>query len=141
METEWKWSPKRRKAAKLIAEGELSYEQVATECGVSYVTIWKWRKSPQFDNYVHELEEAISTEAKRYLHRHALAAAQRLVQLSVSGKPADRVRLQATVEVLDRSGVVSIKGLEVEGKGQPIVAILPATGAGAMSDESTLGTA
>lgn len=124
--TNWRWSPKRRKGAELIADGQLNYEQIARECGVSSRTVREWRKVPAFDDYVRELEEAVRSEAKRYLSRHALNAARRLVELSVAARPTDKVRLQATVEVLDRSGVIAAKALEIEGKGQPIVAVLPA---------------
>jgi len=132
----WKWSPRRRKAAKLIAKGEFTVEEIAWECGVSDRTIYKWKKEPEFDAYVKELEEAIKAEAKRYLFRHALAAAQRLVELSQSATPKDRVRLQATIEVLNRSGVIAVRGVEVENVGTPIVAILPA-----VKNEDTVGSA
>lgn len=121
---EWVWSPRRRKAAKLIAEGELTLEEVARECGVSDRTIYRWKNVPDFDAYVRELEDAIREDAKRYLGRQALRAAMRLAELSRTGKAADRVKLQATVEILNRCGVIAVQGIEVN-EGQPIVAILP----------------
>lgn len=126
MSRDWFWSAPRRKAAQLVAQGELTLDQIAHECGVSDRTIRRWRQEPAFDDYVRELEEESRSEAKRYLGRHALNAARRLVELSASALPADKVRLQATVEVLDRSGVIAARALEIEGKGQPIVAVLPA---------------
>lgn len=122
----WKWSPKRRKAAELIAKGELNNTEIATECGVSARSLYKWRRAPEFDVYVKELEEAIKGEAKRFLFRHALAAAQRLVDLAESGKLSDKIRLQATIEVLNRSGVITVSAIELDNKGQPLVALLPA---------------
>lgn len=126
MSRDWFWSAPRRKAAQLVAQGELTLDQIAHECGVSDRTIRRWRQEPAFDDYVRELEEESRSEAKRYLGRHALNAARRLVELSATALPADKVRLQATVEVLDRSGVIAARALEIEGKGQPIVAVLPA---------------
>lgn len=140
----WRWTPKRRKAAELIAQGDLTQVEVGRECGVSDRMIRHWRKAPEFMNYVHELEEATRAEAKSYLGRHALSAARRLVELSEQGMPEDKVRLAATVAVLDRAGVIAAKGIEVGTKGQAIVAILPAIAEGSESAaavDSTRGAA
>lgn len=144
MSRDWFWSAPRRKAAQLVAQGELAMDQIAQECGVSDRTVRRWRQEPAFDDYVRDLESEIRSEAKRYLGRHALNAARRLVELSEQGMPEDKVRLAATVAVLDRAGVIAAKGIEVGTKGQAIVAILPAIVEGSESAaavDSTRGAA
>lgn len=121
----WRLSPRRKKAAELIASGEYTMLAVAEMCGVSDRTLRKWRKAPEFDEYVQELERATREEAKRYLGRQALHAARRLVEISERGELKDRERLKATIEVLNRCGVIAVKGIEVGGV-TPVVAILPA---------------
>lgn len=122
---EWKWSHQRIKAAKLLASGEYSVEEAARALGISERTIYKWKKCSEFTEYIQELERAAREEAKRHLVRHALHAARRLVELSERGQPKDSVRLKATLEILDRCGVIAVQGVDVV-NAPALVAILPA---------------
>ena len=39
----------------MVAKPELSYEEVASEIGVSDVTLWRWRQKAEWRDYEHEL--------------------------------------------------------------------------------------
>lgn len=57
------WDKRRRKAAALVAAGEQNDEQIAADCGVHVVTLWRWRKQPEFAARVQELLDKAAAEA------------------------------------------------------------------------------
>jgi hypothetical protein len=59
----------RERAAALIADGELTSEEVADEVGVNRWTLWNWRRHPDFAARV----RAITERAAEELERHAIA--------------------------------------------------------------------
>jgi hypothetical protein len=52
--TKWNWTGQRLKAAKLIAAGDMTQEQVAKECSVIRQTINGWCQQPEFKEKVTE---------------------------------------------------------------------------------------
>ena len=44
----FKWTPQKKKAAFLLADGTKTYEDVAKEVNVKVQSIWNWRKYPDF---------------------------------------------------------------------------------------------
>jgi len=121
----WQWTPRRRRAAELIASGEKTQQQIAHELGITDRVLRMWQHKPEFAEYVADLERAIREDAKRYLGRRALHAARRLVDLMDSGSPRDQVRLKATLEVLDRSGVTAVlKVASTDAEGNDLAELL-----------------
>jgi len=121
----WTWTPKRRRAAELVALGEKTQQQIAKELDITDRALRLWQRDPEFEAYVRDLERAIREDAKRYLGRRALHAARRLAELMDSGSPRDQVRLKATLEVLDRSGVTAVlKVASTDAEGNDLAELL-----------------
>jgi len=121
----WKWTPKRRRAAELVALGEKTQQQIARDLGITDRALRMWQREPEFAAYVRDLERVIREDAKRYLSRRALHAARRLVELMDSGTRRDQVRLKATLEVLDRSGVTAVlKVASTDAEGNDLAELL-----------------
>lgn len=70
--TKWNWTGQRLKAAKLMAEGDFTQEQVAKECGVRRETVNVWNQVPEFHEKVTELVLADERATKAGLLRRAL---------------------------------------------------------------------
>lgn len=100
----WRWDSKREKAALAFAEGK-TWREIEQDPGVPHSTLAKWLKRPEFQARIDVYHEEIIAEARRYLRRNALNAAQRLVHLMESGYNQHGVKLQATKDLLDRVGV------------------------------------
>ena len=56
---DFRWDERTKKAARLIAEGELLDHEVAATVGVHPSTIWRWKAIPQFARRVAKLSERI----------------------------------------------------------------------------------
>lgn len=105
--TTWLWTPKRMRAAQMLASGAM-YHEVATVVHVTERTLYRWMRIPEFDAQVKAFEAEARDKATRVLRRNAVAAANRLVDLMDNGGRDDRVKLQASTEILDRIGVVTV---------------------------------
>jgi transposase-like protein len=68
------WTPQRKKAALLIAEGTKNYTDIALEIGVNYVTLWEWRQHPIFQAEVSRLTLANEKATREGLLRIAYKA-------------------------------------------------------------------
>lgn len=51
----WQWSPSKKTAASLVAEGRLRIYEIAQQVGVSEKTIDRWKKHPAFSARVDEI--------------------------------------------------------------------------------------
>jgi hypothetical protein len=67
--TPFTWTIAREKAAALLADGELTDQEIAAEVGVDRPTVWRWRQHPDFAARV----RAITERAAEELERHAIA--------------------------------------------------------------------
>jgi transposase-like protein len=55
----WVWTKQKELAAKLVAEGQETYEAIAAKCDTTDVTLWKWRtKVPEFAERVDDIASA-----------------------------------------------------------------------------------
>lgn len=70
----FRWTPQRKKAALLIAEGTKNYTDIALEIGVNYVTLWEWRQHPIFQAEVSRLTLANEKATREGLLRIAYKA-------------------------------------------------------------------
>ena len=63
--TEFQWSDNRLKAAKLLAEGTKTHEEIAKECGIARETISRWKQHPEFLEKIDEftLSHELATKA------------------------------------------------------------------------------
>jgi len=71
----FKWSEDRRNAARLLAEGNLSDTQVASETGVCRSTIAKWKQVPEFAQVI----DAHVEEFRQEVRRRGLASRERRI--------------------------------------------------------------
>jgi transposase-like protein len=58
----WVWDERRETAAALLAQGELSVNEIARQVGVTRDLIWIWRKSPLFQARITEHLDRIRDE-------------------------------------------------------------------------------
>ncbi|RQD88792.1 hypothetical protein D5R95_02735, partial [Methanosalsum natronophilum] len=70
--TKWNWTGQRLKAAKLMASGTMTQEQIAKECSVNRVTVTKWNQVPEFKEKVAELILLDERATKAGILRRAL---------------------------------------------------------------------
>ena len=64
--TPFEWTAARERAAALLADGELTGEEVADEVGVNRWTLWSWRRQPEFAARVRQITERAAEELERY---------------------------------------------------------------------------
>lgn len=57
-------SPKREKAARLVALGGRDVEEIAAKVGVTRQSLWKWSKLPEFQARVREVEAELAAKAQ-----------------------------------------------------------------------------
>jgi hypothetical protein len=69
------WDHPKELAAELLAEGELEQKEIAAQCGVTYQTLWNWRKIPDFQARVEQRLREIRAE----IRRHGIAVVERRV--------------------------------------------------------------
>jgi hypothetical protein len=67
--TPFEWTVTRERAAALLADGELTDQEVADEIGANRWTLWSWRRHPDFAARVRQITERAAEE----LERHAIA--------------------------------------------------------------------
>lgn len=103
----WKWTKRRRRAARLLAEGT-TQRDTAGVVGVSERTIKNWVATPEFDSYVIEIEGQAREQATRVLRRHGIEAAEKLVALMRTGSKDDNVQYRAVTALLARIGVAPL---------------------------------
>lgn len=68
------WTGQRTKAALLISEGTKNYNDIASEVGVHFVTLWEWRQHPIFQAEVSRLTLANEKATREGLLRIAYKA-------------------------------------------------------------------
>jgi hypothetical protein len=74
--TVFKWSDERRTAALLLAEGNLTDAQIATQAGVCRQTIWNWKQIPEFTETI----EGYLEEFRQEVRRRGLASRDRRIR-------------------------------------------------------------
>ncbi len=84
------WDGQTELAAQLVANGELTDTEIATEIGRDYSTLWRWRQNPEFAAKVEEHLERI----RATLRRRAVSMAEK----RVNRLNRDWVRLQRVIE-------------------------------------------
>lgn len=70
--TKWSWTGQRLKAAKMMAEGTYTHEDIAKECGVRRETVSVWNMHPEFKEKVVELVLLDERATKAGILRRAL---------------------------------------------------------------------
>lgn len=53
-DTEFEWSENKLKVAKLLSEGTMTHEEIANECNIARITIFRWKKFPDFMEKIDE---------------------------------------------------------------------------------------
>lgn len=62
----WAWTEPRRRAALLLAEDELTDDEIASELGVNRATLWRWKQHPEFAAQVAAHVAELGDAAARY---------------------------------------------------------------------------
>lgn len=63
--TAWTWNGKRLEAAQLLAEGDLTDDDIAAKCGVSRRQLVRWKAVPAFRSKVAEVAREMEAAARR----------------------------------------------------------------------------
>lgn len=107
-------SKKQLKAAKLIAEGNMTIDEIAKECDVSDRTIYRWKKQEEFLQAIHDFEEEIKEDIKHKLIGMSPKALKEFEKL-LSAR-SEMVRLHAIKDLLDRIGLKPVERQEIDNK-------------------------
>ncbi len=67
--TGFSWSPNRERAAQLLAEDDLSDEEIAKIVRVNRKQLWKWKCKPEFQAKIEELQKRMGN----IIHRRGIA--------------------------------------------------------------------
>ena len=62
----FRWSKARNEAAQLLAEDELTDDEICAKVDIGRATIWRWKKHPEFAARIKELTEQLGDVALRY---------------------------------------------------------------------------
>lgn len=112
----WLWTVQKETVALRLWEGK-TYDEIIQEFGLSSRTIAAWKKEPEFDARLKELDEAATAEATRILRRAVPRAARRLVDIMEFGTSQHGMRLAAAKDILDRSGLKPVQEIKQENTG------------------------
>ncbi len=93
------------KAARMLAEGEKTLDQIAKEIGVGRATLYEWRQREDFHALVSDLTQATVDRAREVLQAHAQEAAEKLVKM-MKGKKST-ASLRAAEQILNRTGLAA----------------------------------
>ena len=112
-----KWLPKYTKILWLVQKGTPS-SQIATMVGYSAIHINRIKSRPDFQEKLTSITRQVDAKieeklvdkgykerARELLEQHVVRATQTIIRISKSGKPKDRVRLDAAWDILDRCGL------------------------------------
>jgi hypothetical protein len=61
----FRWDKRKREAAHLFAENDLSDEEIATRLGTNRMTLWRWRQHPEFAGEVDRVRRELGAVAVR----------------------------------------------------------------------------
>lgn len=109
--TKWNWTGQRLKAAKLMAVGDFTQEQVAKECGVTRETINVWNKVPEFHEKVVELVLADERATKAGILKRALKTLDKKAELAAEDKTTELDYMKFIADLMgltDQKGGVNI---------------------------------
>ena len=60
----FEWSAQKLRAAELLAQGELTIQEVVNQVGAAYTTVYNWRQAPEFAAKVAELEAGVMADLR-----------------------------------------------------------------------------
>ena len=86
--TPFEWTGAKERAATLLADGELTDQEIAEEVGVNRWTLWSWKQHPDFAARVEETVQQLGAVARRYALGHK---ANRMARLQRRADALDRV--------------------------------------------------
>ena len=91
---------KQLEAAKMIAEGQLTLEEIAEKCEITSRTLYNWKKQEEFQKAIDDFTAEMKKDIERKLMSMSSKALRELDKL-LSAR-SEMVRLQAIKDVLDR---------------------------------------
>jgi len=105
------WTPEYRKILILHQEG-LPVKEIAEKVNMTVKYVYEIMKKDKFLEKKKELETKIIDKARAVFEEHAVKAAKRIVQIADRGKAEDRIKLDASKEVLYQVGMKPIEVIE-----------------------------
>ena len=93
-------------------EGEKTVPEIAKEAGLSPRTVCRLKTDPEFISRQEKMEKAVVEDIKKILTHHGKRAAEKIAKLAGSGKPEQRIQLDAAKEILHQLGVKPIEVIE-----------------------------
>lgn len=82
---DWNWDENRRRAAELVADGELSDAQIGDRIGVTRQAIWQWRRVPEFmarvDQHINDTNAALRKRRISHVEQRVAAYNDRWLRL------------------------------------------------------------
>jgi transposase-like protein len=93
-------SKKQLEAAKMIAEGRLTNEEIAQKCEVTDRTLYNWKRQEEFRHAIDDFTTEMKKDIERKLMSMSSKALRELDKLLCAR--SELVRLQAIKDVLDR---------------------------------------
>ncbi|ORX22487.1 hypothetical protein BVF91_11640 [Thermoanaerobacterium sp. PSU-2] len=91
---------KQLEAAKLIAEGNMTDEEIAKACSIGRTTLYRWKKQEEFRQAIDNFTAEMKKDIERKLMSMSSKALRELDKLLCAR--SELVRLQAIKDVLDR---------------------------------------
>jgi len=91
---------KQLEAAKLIAEGNMTDEEIAKACSIGRTTLYRWKQNDEFQQAIEDFTVEMKKDIQRKLMSMSSKALRELDKL-LSAR-SEMVRLQAIKDVLDR---------------------------------------
>lgn len=105
------WSGKYQKIL-IYAEQGLPVQEIANRVDMHQATVYKFMRSDKFMQRKEEFDKHIIEKARRVFEEHAIEAANKIVRISKSGKPEERIQLDAAKEVLYQVGIKPVEVIE-----------------------------
>ncbi len=121
------WSGKYQKIL-IYAEQGMSKKDIAAKVGMNVKSVYRAMTSDKFTKRKEDFEDKIATKARAVFEEHAIQAAKKIVSIAKGGKAEDRIRFDASKEVLYQVGVKPVEVIETRKREYTPEEILSALG-------------
>jgi hypothetical protein len=112
---EYGFPKKYRKILKLYIEGN-SAKDIASTLKMDYTHTTKILRMPAFQAATVKVHEGAVNAARSIFEQNAVDAARKIVKIANSGKPDNRVQLDASKEILYQCGMKPVEVIETRGR-------------------------
>lgn len=110
-----KWTPKYQKIL-ILYERKIPVEDIAEQVGMNKWSIYSLMQSDKFKTKQAALRDDVIEAARTKFKEYVLKAVDKLVALAESGKPDQRIQLDAAKEILYQVGLKPVEVIETRGR-------------------------